>query len=210
MWVCDLERTPSTAVWKMGNGTRALWINWRGPGVYSRVPCADPVLLATPHHRGQPLPGSGGGPGGELVSASAHPNRGDVCVGNLTPFLALPLEKISLCINISRDHKRPTEPERTLQALLMVVCSEVSPSGQLGAGRQQGGHSEALRGHGLDPSRLNKRTWNEQRLPGLRDGHSHPGSARDGSPSRRRPPRMLCGACSHYSLVDVSLFMPLR
>lgn len=140
------------------------------------------------HHTAEASPSQGrvGGRGG---SRSARPPTriAGTCVRNLTPLLALSLEKISLYINISRDHKRPTEPEGTLQALLMVVCSEVRPSGRLGAGRQQGWHSEALRGHGLDPSRLNKRTWNEQRLLGLRDGHGHPGSARDGSPGRRPP-----------------------
>lgn len=72
MWVCDPERTPSTSVRKKGDGTRALWIIWRGPGVYSRVPCADPVLLATPDRRGQPLPGR---LCPKLVSASAHPSH---------------------------------------------------------------------------------------------------------------------------------------
>lgn len=63
---------------------------------------------------------------------------------------------------------------------------------------------------GLDPSRLNKRAWNERRLLGLRDGHGHPGGARDGSPGRRPPAQDALQGGSHYSLVDVSLFMPLR
>lgn len=175
---------PQSGSWAMG---RRLFGS-PGGDLASTPGCHVLTPSSWQHHTAEASPSQGrvGGRGG---SRSARPPTriAGTCVRNLTPLLALSLEKISLYINISRDHKRPTEPEGTLQALLMVVCSEVRPSGRLGAGRQQGWHSEALRGHGLDPSRLNKRTWNEQRLLGLRDGHGHPGSARDGSPGRRPP-----------------------
>lgn len=68
----------------------------------------------------------------------------------------------------------------------MVVCGEMSLSG---FARGKEAARSAQRGVGRSPiwiqSRLNKKTWNEQRHLGLQVGRGHPSSAQDGSPSWR-------------------------
>lgn len=121
------------------------------------------------------------------------------------------MEKISLHINIiSRNSKRSTELEGTLQAVSGGVCSEMSPFGLLaGEGGGKVGTARRWEVPVQILSGLSKETGPSHGARAWVAGRG-PSSGAGAGPRQHQQPSAVRGPAGCYNLVDVSLFMPLR